>query len=143
MKTFTATLPAVGFWSAVFVPPVLFFALVQIVASGLDGGRYGIGSFLFLMALAQVLPVTALISICFSTAAYSVTPEKLIVHRVVYDRDVSYAEITNPPQLKRGVITLRGRKRLRLRVDQPESCLAVLEGALSQYRLNPGQATHQ
>ena len=131
MRTFNASLSTGGLWLAVLIPPVVFFSLVQIVANGLDRGYLGLGGVFLLIAGAQLIPLLALVWILFSTAGYSVLPNKLVIHRVVSDREISLTNLREPPRLAHGVITLRLPRPLRLRVDEPERCRDQLAAALT------------
>lgn len=130
MRTFNATLSPAVLWSLAFVPPVIFFLLVQCVDNLIVRGDLGMGGLVFLIALAQLLPLGALAYVLLSTAAYTIAPGKLIVHRVISDREFPLEEPTEPPRLQNGVITVSGPHRLRIRVEQPETCLEALLEAL-------------
>lgn len=129
MRTFDASLSNGFLGVALIVPPAGFIFLVQLWANGLERGELGPGGILFLVAVAQLIPVGALLWMLLSKAAYTVTPEKLVVHRVMFDREFSLAHLAAPPKLDRGVITLRLPKRLRLRVEEPETFLEILRAA--------------
>ena len=94
-------------WFAVLVPPVFFFLTVQVVDNAMSRGELGVGGWMLLVALSQVLPLGALLWILFSAAAYTIAPGKLIVHRVASDREISLETNTEAPRLRKGVITLR------------------------------------
>ena len=89
MRTFEACLSTMALWIAVLVPPVFFFLTVQVVDNAMSRGELGVGGWMLLVALSQVLPLGALLWILFSAAAYTIAPGKLIVHRVASDREIS------------------------------------------------------
>ncbi|MEO6002033.1 MAG: hypothetical protein ABIZ04_20700 [Opitutus sp.] len=136
MKTFTATHSTRRLVAAVVLPPLAFFLLVQFFTVGFDHGERGTGSFLLLVAVAQLLPLAALTTICFSAAAYTIGPGRLIVHRVAFDREIRLTQTTGPIRLHHDVITVHATRPLRLRVDEPARCLTALEQALAQAK-NP------
>lgn len=124
MRTFDASITARWFWGAVFVPPLVFFTLVQYwggAAESVDA------AFWRMLLLAQALPLAALAWTLCSVAAYSIGHGKLVVHRVVGDREFSLQRLSGPPRIANGVVTVPiAGHALRLRVAQPESCLAAL-----------------
>lgn len=133
MRTFNATLSPVALWLVAFVPPVIFFLLVQRVDNLIVRGELGTGGLVFLIALAQLLPLGALAYVLFSTAAYTIAPGKLTVHRVISDREFSLEKPAEPPRLRNGVITVVAPlRRLRIRVDEPETCFETLRDALDK-----------
>lgn len=140
MRTFNASLSTGVLCLAVIVPPAVFFSLVQVVAHGLESGSLGVGHVFLLVALAQLIPLVALLWILFTTAAYSVSPGKLVVHHVAFDREISLRNVTTPPCLIRGVVTLEATRPLRLRVDEPESCLNALKRALGTWPMESASA---
>ena len=133
MTTFDARLSGGSFWSAVLVPPTMFFVTVQLVDSAMLRGRLGIEGLVLLIALAQILPLLALVWTLFSAAAYSIEPGKLTVHRIISDREISLRDSEVPPRLEKDVITLRLRthSEISLRVEQPRECFSVLQSALA------------
>ena len=136
MSTFTATTSAGRLIAAVVLPPLAFFLLVQYFSAGFDRGDRGTGSFLLLVAVAQLLPLAALTVICFSKAAYSIGAGRLIVHRIAFDREIELNDATGPVRLERNVITIPATRPLQLRVDDPARCVRELERAISATR-NP------
>jgi len=134
MRTFDASLSAVRFWIAVWVPPAIFFGLVQVIDNAIIHGQLGIGGLVCLVALAQVLPLAALAWILLSAAAYSIAPGKLIIHRAISDREYALEQLTAPPRLQKRIITLKLPQRVRLRVKEPQTCWEVLQQALSDLR---------
>lgn len=132
MRTFDASLPRSGFWSAVVVPPVFYLLIVQGWANGIEEGQIGIRSTLMLVGLAQLLPLGALAWTVLSTAAYSIAPGKLVIHRVMFDREFALANLAGPPRLEDGVITLHLPHRLRLRVAEPQTFLDLFEAAVAE-----------
>ncbi len=113
MRTFDASLPAGGFWAAVTVPPLAFLTLVQVWANGIAAGEISVQSTLLLVALSEAMPLGALAWTVLSAAAYSIGPGKLVVHRVMFDREFPFENLVEPPRLQNGVITLRVPRRLR------------------------------
>lgn len=130
VHTFDARLSRAGFWAAMIVPPLAFLLVVQGWANSLQRGELSIRSTLWVMALAQGLPLGALLWTIFSTAAYSIGEGKLVVHSVLADREFSLAKLSGIPQLRDGVITLHVPRRIRVRVADPHACWAVLLKAL-------------
>ena len=61
MRTFDACLSTLALWIAVLVPPVFFFLLVQVVDNAMNRGELGIGGWMLLIALSQLLPLGALL----------------------------------------------------------------------------------
>ncbi|HTO04630.1 MAG TPA: hypothetical protein VL069_13050 [Opitutus sp.] len=124
MKTFDAGLSAVALWIAVLVPPILFFVLVQVVDNAMDRGELGVGGWILLIALAQLLPLGALLWMLLSPAAYSIAPGKLIVHRVASDHEIPLEPMSEAPLSRKGVIILPlpGHGKMSLRVHQPQRC---------------------
>lgn len=131
VHTFDARLSRASFCAAVIAPPMVFLLIVQGWANGLQRGELSIHSTLFIMVLAQLLPLGALLWMLFSTAAYSVGSGKLVLHSVVADREFSLAKLIGSPQLRDGVITLNVPRQIRLRVADPQMCWAVLLEALA------------
>lgn len=129
MRTFNASLSSVSLWGAVLVPPILFFLLVQVLDNAMYRGELGIGGLMLLIALAQLLPLGALAWILFSSAAYTIAPGKLIIHRVVSDREFPWESTEKPPRLHKGVIILSvpPQGKISLRVDEPQACLNELQ----------------
>ena len=138
MRTFDAALPRSLFLTAVVVPPVVFFLLVQGWAVGIEHGHLGLRSTLSLLALAQLLPLGALLGILFSTAAYTVGEGKLVVHSVMADREIPLSSLQEPPELRDGVVTLRLPRRMKIRVAQVQDCWDLLNRELAAARLSSG-----
>lgn len=131
MCTFDACLSRASLATAVVVPPFGFFLIVQGWANGFENGELSFRSTLFVLGLAQLLPIGALLWMIFSTAAYSVGDGRLVLHSVMADREFRLARLIGSPQLRDGVITLRVPRRIRIRVADPHACWAVLAEALS------------
>lgn len=138
MRTFDASLSPRVLGGAVIVPPLIFFGLVGVWANGMERGELGPRGILFLVALAQLIPLIALLWILFSPAAYSISAGKLVVHRVMFDREFSFENLTEPPRLTNSVITLQMPRRIHLRVRDPQDCLQVLEHASVKSGSRPG-----
>ena len=85
-----------------------------------------------LIALAQSLPLTALLWMLCSVASYTIAPGKLIEHRVVRDREFVFGPRAEVAELANGEIAVRLPDRtLRLRVADPARCLALLREAVA------------
>lgn len=130
MRTFDASLPARTFWGAAIGPPVFFFALVQCSDSALTAGISDLLEVLLLLGLAQAMPVAALAWTLCGVAAYSVGPGRLVVHRVVADREYPLSALNRAPALAGGMVRVEiGHRTLSLRVAEPENLLAALRAA--------------
>jgi hypothetical protein len=131
MRTFDACVSPRSLGLAIVLPPVLFFLTVQLVDSAMLRGVLGLEGLVLLIALAQILPLAALAWILVSTAAYSVGSGKVIVHRVISDRELPLPDAAEPPRLNKGIITYRVRpnRRISLRVERPHECLRLLRSA--------------
>ena len=133
MRTFEASLRSSSFWLAVALPPVGFWAVVQLIAAQAGDEPMRLAWLVTIVGLANALPVAALAWMLCSVAAYTVEPGRLIAHSVVRDRPVRLEALVEEPRYANGVITLRLRRRtLRLRVKEPERCLAVLRETLQE-----------
>lgn len=132
MQTFDATVRSGSLWTAVFLPPGLYFMLVQLWGNAADAGGHDLTRAFVLLGLSQLVPLAALAWMLCSVAGYSIGAGKIVVHRVVRDREYSLAGLNGPPELEGGVVTVpTRRKRLRLRVRAPEACLDALRHATS------------
>jgi hypothetical protein len=130
MRTFDARLSRASFWTVLVAPPAIFLLIVQGWANGIEHGELSVRSTLFIMALAQLIPLGALVWMLLSTAAYSVGGGKLVVHSVMADREFSLSALSEPPQLRGEVIMLRLPRRILVRVEQPQACWSeIVEAA--------------
>lgn len=110
---------------------MIFFGLVQWW-SATAGDAPPVAEVIAVVAVAQLMPVAALGWTLCSVAGYSVGLGRLVVHRVVCDREYPLSEVDTTPQLSGGVVSLGiGGRRLRLRVSDPQQCLAALQAASS------------
>lgn len=131
MHRFDASLRPRVFWLAVGVPPVVFWSLVQILAYRAGEGAMSMREVFLLVGLAQALPLAALAWILYGVCAYTIVPGKIIVHRVVSDREYPLAPPAEPTRRADGGIEVRlPRRTLRLRVSEPEACLTRLRAAV-------------
>ncbi len=129
-RTYDASLRRSSFWLAVIIPPTGYWTLVQWFAWQSGDGPGTFWAFLFLVMLANVLPIAALAWTLCSVAAYTVAPGKLIEHRVVHDREFALGPELELAELPGGEIAVRCERRmLRLRVTEPALCLASLREA--------------
>lgn len=132
MRTFEASIRPRVFLLAVIAPPAGFWLLALFFAQQAGGGGMPLARFAVLIALANGLPLAALGWMLCSVAGYTVTPGKLIEHRVVYDREFLFDPQTEITQLDNGDITVRlGTRTLRLRVCEPNRCLALLQDVVA------------
>jgi hypothetical protein len=130
MQTFDATVRSGSLWTAVFLPSGVYLALVQFWGNAADAGSEGLARAFVLLGLSQAMPLVALAWMLCSVAGYSIGAGKIIVHRVVRDREYSLGGVTSPPQREGDVVTVQmGEQRLRLRVRAPEACLDALRHA--------------
>jgi hypothetical protein len=130
MQTFDATVRSGSLWTAVFLPPGLYLLLIQFWGNAADAGEYDLTRAFVLLGLSQAMPLAALAWMLCSVAGYSIGAGKIVVHRVVRDREYSLAGLTSPPRLEGGVVTVPTRsRRLRLRVRSPQACLDALRHA--------------
>lgn len=130
MQTFDATVRSGSLWTAVFLPPGLYLLLVQFWGNAADAGTDDLTRAFVLLGLSQAMPLTALAWMLCSVAGYSIGAGKIVVHRVVRDREYSLDELTAPPRLDGSVVMVPTRgKRLRLRVQAPQACLEALRHA--------------
>lgn len=127
MQTFDTTLRGGTLWLAVLAPPLMFWILVQYFVFKAGEGMMPPARIMVLIGLANALPLAALGWMVCSVGAYSVSPGKLIEHRVVGDREFAFDSGLDVEPLANGMIAVRipGRT-LRLRVVDPVRCLAVL-----------------
>jgi hypothetical protein len=127
MHTFDASIRSRAFWLAVIIPPTGYWILVQLFAWQAGEGTVPLMRFIILIGLANILPLAALGWMVCSVAAYTVSPGRLIEHRVVRDREFVFGPDTQIAQLSDGdiAVCLPGRT-LRLRVKEPSRCLARL-----------------
>lgn len=132
MSTFDATLRSSVFWLAVLIPPTVYWVLVQLFALQAGAGMMSPVRIATLIALAQALPLTALLWMLCSVAAYTIAPGKLIEHRVVKDREFVFGPCVEVVELAHGGIAVRLPDRtLRLHVTDPVRCLALLREAVA------------
>lgn len=133
MRTFEASIRSSSFWLAVALPPVGFWAVVQVIAAQAGDEPLRLAWLVTIVGLANALPLAALAWMLCSVAAYTVEPGRVIEHSVVRDRPVRLDALVDEPRCADGVITLRlPRRTLRLRVTEPERCLAVLREGLRE-----------
>ena len=132
MRTLDATLRSSFFWLAVVLPPTGYWVVVQVCALQAGDGVMSLPRLAMLIALAQGLPLAALLWMLCSVAAYTIVPGKLIEHRVVRDREFVFGPRAEVSELANGEIAVRlpGRT-LRLRVADPARCLALLREAVA------------
>lgn len=127
MHTFEASIRSTSLWLAVALPPASFWTLVQILAAQAGERPMSLPGLLTIVGLAYALPLAALAWTLCSVAAYTVKPGRMIAHSVVRDREIALDTLNEEPRCANGVITLRlARRTLRLRVTEPERCLALL-----------------
>ncbi len=130
MHTFEASIRSSSFWLAAVLPPVGFWAVVQVVAAHAGDEPMRVAFLVTIVGLANALPLAALAWTLCSVAAYTVKPGRVIAHSVVRDREIPLDALLEAPRCADGVITLRlPRRTLRLRVTDPERCLALLRGS--------------
>lgn len=128
MRTFETTLRGGSFRLAVILPPVAYWITVQLVAVNAGDGPMSMAGLMLLVGLATILPLGALAWTVCSVAAYTVRPGEIIEHRVVRDRPFRLDGLVEGPTVREGVVVLRAKRwTLRLRVNQPEACRALLE----------------
>lgn len=127
MRTFEVPVRAVSFWLAVVIPPVGFWTLVQVFAVAAGEGTMSPPQVACLIALANGLPLAALVWMVCSVVAYTVAPGRLVVHRVVGDREYALGPHAEVALLRNGRILVRlPGKSLRLRVNEPQVCFDLL-----------------
>lgn len=132
MQTFDATVRSGSLWTAVFLPPGVYFLLVQFWGNAPNVGSHDVTRAFVLLGLSQLMPLAALAWMLCSVAGYSIGPGKIVVHRVVKDREYSLAGLIGAPRLEGDVVTVpTPGKRLRLRVGAPQACLDALQHATS------------
>lgn len=132
MRTFDARLEPRVFWALVAVPPLVFWLIVEGGVNVGLRGQISFGGLLGLVALAYGLPLAALAWTLCSVAAYTITPGRLVVHRVVGDREFRLAELLEPAREERGALVLRWTGRsLRIRTDDLSACRAALQQAIA------------
>jgi hypothetical protein len=142
MHTFEASIHTSSFWLAVVLPPVGFWAVVQAVAAQAGDEPMRVVWLMVIVGLANALPLAALGWMLCSVAGYTVKPGRVIEHRVVRDREIPLDTLVEEPRCADGVITLRLRRRtMRLRVTEPERCLALLRGGDAAVRTSERLAT--
>ncbi len=130
MRTFDASIRRSAFWLAVIIPPAGYWSLVQIFAYQAGEGTASLAEFMVLIALANGLPLAALGWVLCSVAAYTITPDKVIEHRVVRDREFMLGPSVEISQLPNGdIVVAMPERTLRLRVTEPARCLALLREA--------------
>lgn len=135
MHTFEATFRSSVFWLAVVIPPTVYWGVVQMFAFQAGDGLMPVAHFMTLIALANGLPLAALLWMLFSVAAYTIAPGKVIEHRVVQDREFTVGPGAEVVRLSNGEIAVRLPERtLRLRVADPDRCLASLRAAQAAVR---------
>lgn len=133
MRTFETTIRSRSFWLAVVLPPLGYWAVVQVAALRAGDGPMGVMGIVLIVALAQALPMAALGWICCSVAAYTISPGKLVEHRVLRDRQFALDSLAECPRVVDGVVVLRlAQRTLRLQVAEPELCHALLSEAFHQ-----------
>lgn len=135
-RTFEASLRSSSFWTAVVVPPTVYWILVQLFAAYASEAASPLPGFLMIVLLANGLPLAALGWMLCSVAAYTIEPGRLIVHRVVSDREFVFGVKTDIVQARNGEIAVRcERGTLRLRVTEPALCLEHLRSAAASGRV--------
>jgi hypothetical protein len=135
-RTLEASVRSSAFWLAVIIPPAGYWILVQLFAYQSGETAISLTKFVLLIVLAHGLPLIALGWMLCSVAAYTITSGKLVEHRVVCDREFALGPHVHVAQLTNGDIAVRlSRRTLRLRVNEPACCLALLREA--------GEARHE
>lgn len=137
MHTFEATLRFSVFWIAMVIPPVVYWGVVQVFAFQAGDGLMPLSRFITLVALANGLPLAALLWTLCSVAAYTIAPGKVIEHRAVRDRGFEFGPRDEIRRLANGVIAVRlaeHERTLRLHVADPDLCLSLLSEAQAAVR---------
>jgi hypothetical protein len=130
MTTFDARLEPRVFWLAVLIPPTVYWIVVEGGVNWQLGGEISFNGLLALTALAYGLPLAALLWVLCSVAAYTIAPGRLIVHRVVGDREFHLDGLLEPAREERRTVLLRWPGRtLRLRPTDSRACLAAISAA--------------
>lgn len=130
MRTFDATLRPSVLWLAVIITPAAYWMLVQFFSLQAGNGMMPLSRFMMLVALANGLPLAALLWALCGVAAYTIVPGKLIEHRVVKDREFVLGPRVEIAPLANGGIAVRLPERtLHLHVADPARCLALLREA--------------
>lgn len=135
MCTFDASIRRSTFWLAVIIPPAGYWGLVQIFAHQAGEGTVSLTGFVVLIALANGLPLAALGWVLYSVAAYTITADKVIEHRVVRDREFVLGPSVEISLLPNGdIVVVLPERTLRLRVTEPARCLVLLREAEAAVR---------
>lgn len=130
MHTFDTSPRTTAFWLAVILPPVGYWGVVQLFAYQAGAEAMPLRNLAVLVTLATALPLMALTWMLCSVAAYTITPRRLIEHRVVRDREFAFGNHLEVHQLTDGVIVVKlPQQTLHLHVTEPARCLALLREA--------------
>lgn len=133
MERFDARIGHAALAWLVIAPPLGYAVALTALAGGPTGDDLTGGRLLLLLGMAHGVPFAALAWMLTSVAANSIGSGKLIAHSVVRDREYRLADAARPPRCERGVVSVEvdaGKRRLAIRVADPEACRAALSRAM-------------